>query len=173
MRFFAVREVREPNRPLHNSTASKSGEIGEIGTVHKCRTTDFEATKLGKGRSWNMLEIKDCYRLGIFVRFINYLGAAAYVKIEMPVLMWSPRSSILSLTRSQMDQTFWGVVRAAVGGLGTWGVHLRYPWPGAFGSHLQERLIICQIHLPCDSLLISYWQLAGASNADVLWNMSI
>ena len=39
------------------------------------------------------------------------------------------KSSILSLTSSQLDQTFWGVVSAAVGRLGTWGVHLRYPFP--------------------------------------------
>ena len=40
----------------------------------------------------------------------------------------------MSLTSSQMDQTFWGVVSAAVGRLGPWGVHLRYDWPDAFGS---------------------------------------
>ena len=28
-----------------------------------------------------------------------------------------------------MDQTFWGVVSAAVGRLGKWGVNLRYPFP--------------------------------------------
>ena len=30
-----------------------------------------------------------------------------------------------------MDQTIWGVVGAAVGRLGPWGVHLRYPFPSA------------------------------------------
>ena len=35
----------------------------------------------------------------------------------------------MSLTSPQMNQTFWGVVSAAAGSLGTWGVHLRYPFP--------------------------------------------
>ena len=46
-------------------------------------------------------------------------------------LVGSLKPSILSLASSQMDQTFWGVASAAVGRLGTWGVHLR---PGAFGT---------------------------------------
>ena len=50
-------------------------------------------------------------------------------KIGIQVLVRSLKSSVLSLTSSQMDQTIWGVVSAAVGRLGTWGVHLRYAFP--------------------------------------------
>ena len=33
-----------------------------------------------------------------------------------------------------MDHNFWGEVSAAVGRSGTWGVHLRYPFPLALGG---------------------------------------
>ena len=39
---------------------------------------------------------------------------AAVVKMEIPVLVRSMKSSILSSTSFQMGKTFWGVVRAAV-----------------------------------------------------------
>ena len=38
---------------------------------------------------------------------------AADVKMEIPVLVWSLKSSILSSTSLQMGKTFWGVVSAA------------------------------------------------------------
>ena len=40
--------------------------------------------------------------------------STAVVKTEMPVLIRSLKSSILSSTSFQMDKTFWGVVSAAV-----------------------------------------------------------
>ena len=40
--------------------------------------------------------------------------SAADIKMEIPVLVRSLKSSILSSTSLQMDKTFWGVVRAAV-----------------------------------------------------------
>ena len=40
--------------------------------------------------------------------------SAAYVKIEIPVLIGSQKSSILSSTSFQMGKTFWGVVSTAV-----------------------------------------------------------
>ena len=43
-----------------------------------------------------------------------YLGAAADVKMEIPVLLQSLKSSILSSTSLQMDKTFWWEVNAAV-----------------------------------------------------------
>ena len=41
-------------------------------------------------------------------------GSAADVKMEIPVLVRSLKSSILSSTRFQMDKTVWGVGSAAV-----------------------------------------------------------
>ena len=38
----------------------------------------------------------------------------AVVKMEIPVLVQSPKSSILSSTSFQMGKTFWGVESAAV-----------------------------------------------------------
>ena len=43
-----------------------------------------------------------------------YTLSAADVKMEIPVLVRSLKSSILSSTSFQMDKTFWGVVSAAV-----------------------------------------------------------
>ena len=43
-----------------------------------------------------------------------YNASAADVKMEIPVLMRSLKSSILSSTSLQMGKTFWGVVNAAV-----------------------------------------------------------
>ena len=40
--------------------------------------------------------------------------SAADVKLEIPVLVRSLKSSILSSTSFQMGKTFWGVVSAAV-----------------------------------------------------------
>ena len=40
--------------------------------------------------------------------------STAVVKTEMPVLIRSLKSSILSSTSFQMDKTFWGVVSAVV-----------------------------------------------------------
>ena len=42
------------------------------------------------------------------------LLSAADIKMGMPVLALSLKSSILSSTSSQLDDTFWGVVNAAV-----------------------------------------------------------
>ena len=56
----------------------------------------------------------------------------------MPVLVCSLKSSILRLTSSQMDQTFWGVVNAAIGRLETWCVHLRHTFP--LGLFFTQRL---------------------------------
>ena len=42
------------------------------------------------------------------------MQSAADVKLEMPVLVQSLKSSILSSTSFQMGKTFWGVVSAAV-----------------------------------------------------------
>ena len=42
------------------------------------------------------------------------LASAADVKMEIPVLIRSLKSSILGSTSFQMDKTFWGVVSAAV-----------------------------------------------------------
>ena len=47
-------------------------------------------------------------------RSLNRLALAADVKMEIPVLVRSLKSSILSSTRFQMGKTFWGVVSAAV-----------------------------------------------------------
>ena len=47
-----------------------------------------------------------------------------------------------------MEQTFWGVVGAAIGRLGLWGVHL-YPlthWPGAGGLQL-DMVNVMQVKL--------------------------
>ena len=44
--------------------------------------------------------------------FIDW--SAADVKMEIPVLVWSLKSSILSSTSLQRDKTFWGEVSAAV-----------------------------------------------------------
>ena len=41
-------------------------------------------------------------------------SSAADVKMDLPILAWSLKTSIVSLTSSRMDDTFWGVVRAAV-----------------------------------------------------------
>ena len=56
--------------------------------------------------------------------------------MEIPVLVWSLKSSILRLTSSQMDQNFWGVVSAVEGRLRLWGVHwdILFHWPIAYGS---------------------------------------
>ena len=43
-----------------------------------------------------------------------YLQSAADVKMEIPVLVRSLKSSILRSTSLQRDKTFWGVVSAAV-----------------------------------------------------------
>ena len=40
--------------------------------------------------------------------------SAADVKMEIPVLLWSLKSSILGSTSFQMNKTFWGVVSASV-----------------------------------------------------------
>ena len=60
-------------------------------------------------------------------------NAASYHKREIPVLVRSLKSSILSLTNSQMDQTIWGEVCAAVRRLELWYVHkdTLSHWPGA------------------------------------------
>ena len=42
------------------------------------------------------------------------MKSAADVKMEIPVLVRSLKSSILSSTSFQMDKNFWGVVSAAV-----------------------------------------------------------
>ena len=44
----------------------------------------------------------------------KYVKSAADVKMEIPVLVRSLKSSILSSTSFQMDKTVWGVVSAAV-----------------------------------------------------------
>ena len=45
---------------------------------------------------------------------MGLLSSAADVKMEIPVLVPSLKSSILSSTSFQMGKTFWGVVSAAV-----------------------------------------------------------
>ena len=49
--------------------------------------------------------------------------------LQIPVLFQSLKSSILNLTYSQMDQTFWGVVSAAVRRLGPWWASIVMPFP--------------------------------------------
>ena len=70
------------------------------------------------------------------LKFVNYFGyptnpftilepqnrkgkslfeSAADVKKKIPVLLCSPKSSILSSTSFQLDKTFWGVGSVAVG----------------------------------------------------------
>ena len=46
--------------------------------------------------------------------FYSGCKSAAHVRMEIPVLVWSLKSSILSSTSLQMNKTFWGVVSAAV-----------------------------------------------------------
>ena len=45
---------------------------------------------------------------------LSYQNVRADVKMEIPVLVRSLKSSILSSTSLQMGKTFWGVVSAAV-----------------------------------------------------------
>ena len=56
--------------------------------------------------------------------------------------MRSLKSSILSITSSLVDKTFWGVVRSTLGRLGLWGVHWDKlsPWPGACSSPLEATI---------------------------------
>ena len=63
-------------------------------------------------------------------------STAAYVNTETPVLPQSLKASIMRLESSQMDQTFWGVVSAAVRSLGPLGVRwdTLLPWPSTCGS---------------------------------------
>ena len=42
------------------------------------------------------------------------LLSAASVKMEIPALIRSLKSSILSSTSFQLDKTFWGVISAAI-----------------------------------------------------------
>ena len=49
--------------------------------------------------------------------------AVACIKMEIPVFVQSLKSPIMSLTSSQTDKIFRGVVSAAVRMLGTSGVH--------------------------------------------------
>ena len=63
-----------------------------------------------------------------------------YIKMEIPVLVWSLKSCILSLTSSQMDHkpSGEGVLTAAAGRLGQWGVHLEiyfFRVPGGYRPH--------------------------------------
>ena len=59
-----------------------------------------------------MLETKLSLGKHYYYRNINL--SAADVKMEIPVLIRSLKSSILSSTTFQMGNTFWGVVSAAV-----------------------------------------------------------
>ena len=49
-----------------------------------------------------------------FCHTISCLSSAADVKMEIPILVWSLKSSILSSISLQRDKTFGGVVSAAV-----------------------------------------------------------
>ena len=55
-----------------------------------------------------------CQSYGVKFKCNTYVNAAADVKMEIPVLVRSLKSSILSSTSFQMGKTFWGVGSASV-----------------------------------------------------------
>ena len=89
---------------------------------------DGAADNNSQMNTWTLLNLS--HNLKIAEQLLKQSQRApAYVKMEIPVLLWSLKSSVLSLTSFQIDQTFWRVASAAVGRLGTWGVHFKYPVP--------------------------------------------
>ena len=108
-----------------NFDALKLGNVRSVCTLYNERETDrsnamaiIALIGIVQFFPTRHVNIKSLFLIpGFFLH--NYvlkvlIESAAYVKMEIPVLVRSLKSSILSSTSFQMGKTFWGVVSAAV-----------------------------------------------------------